>query len=332
MSISVIIPTFNEEKYIQQAIDSAHFADEILIIDSYSNDKTVAIAKNNNCKVIQREFDNFSNQKNYAIEQAKNEWIMILDADELLLPKLQQEITNITKNSTEHIAFKIPRRNYFINKFLNFGSDGTEKITRIFQKDKCKYQGLVHEKLYYEGSTGVLKNEMYHFTYQGFQHFISKKNNYSNLQSEQLFHKNKKTNFFQIVFKPLFRFFTELILKKGIFDGVAGYTTTNMNAYGVLSRYIKLRTLQNKTKSQELINLDSFSIKMLSEATNSANKYSKSPDLFLLVLNPIFTFLKFYIMKGYFLKGIDGYALSYLQGFKEFTTLLKQWFNQRELE
>ena len=148
MSITVIIPTYNEEKFIQQAIDSASFADEILVIDSYSTDQTIAIVEQNNCTLFQRKFDNFSNQKNYAIERAQHDWVMILDADELLLPNAQNEIQNaITKEG--YVAFQIPRHNFFINTFLAFGSNRKEKLTRVFNRNYCKYKGLVHEQIVY---------------------------------------------------------------------------------------------------------------------------------------------------------------------------------------
>jgi len=330
MSITVIIPTYNEEKFIQQAIDSASFADEILVIDSYSTDQTIAIVEQNNCTLFQRKFDNFSNQKNYAIERAQHDWVMILDADELLLPNAQNEIQNaITKEG--YVAFQIPRHNFFINTFLAFGSNRKEKLTRVFNRNYCKYKGLVHEQIVYNGNLGTLNNFMFHFTYKNLAHFISKKNKYSDLQSLQLLKKNKKANFFHILIKPLFRFFNELILRRGIFDGVPGLTTTTMNAFGVLSRYIKLRNHQQKTKSEKLISYNAYVGEIIKDAQESGSATDKSPSLFFLIFLPILTFFRFYIFKMYFLKSIDGYALSFLEGFKKYLSLTYRWLSRRNL-
>ncbi len=334
MSITVIIPTYNEEKYILQAIQSAQFADEILVIDSYSTDQTVAIAEANHCKVIQRVFDNFSNQKNYAMQHAQHDWIMLLDADELLVPRLQQEIaTTVQQKGTEYVAFTIPRHNFFMTKFLSFGSNRNERLIRCFHRKHCHYEGLVHEKLIYDGKLGQLSNFMYHYTYTSLSHFIAKKNKYATLQSQQLLKKQKKATPFHIIIKPLFRFFNELILRRGILDGIPGITTTAMNGYGVLSRYIKLRSLQHKSKHPALIEYTTHTDQLHKEAQQAAlnKQHASAPTLLWASIAPVGSFLYYYIGKLYFLKGIEGYALSYLQGFKKFQTLAYRWMHYRDI-
>ncbi|UZO80486.1 glycosyltransferase family 2 protein [Aquimarina sp. ERC-38] len=333
MSISVIIPTFNEEKHIQQAIDCVGFADEIIVIDSYSTDATIPIVKKNDCVFLQRKFDNFSNQKNFAIDRAKNDWIMILDADEFLLPKVQKEILNVLQQK-EFVAYQIPRSNYFINRFLKFGTDRSERPIRIFDRNYCRYEGLVHEKLVCNGKIGTLKNPMLHYTYKSLDHFIYKKNKYAELQSQQLLEKNQKVNYFHIVIKPMFRFFNELLLRVGLFDGVPGITTTTMNAYGVLSRYIKLRTKQGKTKYEKLLDYDCYISALTNKAKNNSyqNKSKHSPGIRSFIFKPFFTFCYYYFIKLHILKGIDGYAYSYTQGFYAYQVLIYDWLRLRELE
>ena len=333
MSLTVIIPTFNEEKHIQQAIDCVSFADEIIVIDSYSQDHTVEIIKNNPCRFLQREFDNFSNQKNFAIDKAQNDWIMILDADEFLLPRLQHEILE-AMCKPKCVAYQIPRSNYFINRFLKYGTDGNEKPVRIFDRKFCRYEGLVHEKLVCEGKIGTLQNSMLHYTYKSLRHYLYKKNKYADLQSQQLLQKSKTATFLHFVIKPTFRYFNELLLRGGIFDGVAGLTNTTMNAYGVLSRYVKLRTKQGKTKHTDLKNFDDFILSLNNRAIENSitEETKKSPSLISLILKSLGTFFNYYILKGKILKGIDGYAYSYIQAFSTYQVLIYKWLRLRDLE
>ncbi|MGO4910828.1 glycosyltransferase family 2 protein [Leeuwenhoekiella sp. W20_SRS_FM14] len=328
--ITVIIPTYNEERFIKQALQAASFADECLIIDSYSTDNTLAIAKQWNCKVIKRKFDDFSSQKNYAIKEAAHDWIFILDADEFLLPKLQEEIQQAIQ-SKKHQAYKVLRRNFFINRFLKNGSNGRDSAVRLINKNTCHYEGLVHERMIVAGSTGTLSSYMYHYTYTNLRTFLVKKNKYAALQAAQKHHKGAKTVFMHLLIKPAGRFWGEYILKKGFLDGVAGLTSTRMNGYGVLSRYIKLRNLSHKTKNEHLQGYDVFSLKLNEEA--SSNKID-SPILgaFSFWLLPKITFIKYYLFKGYILKGMDGYALSYLYSFQKFQRLIYGWLAKRGID
>ena len=328
--ITVIIPTFNEERFIEQAIQAASFADECLIIDSYSTDITVALAEKWKCRIIQRKFDDFSSQKNVAIKAATHDWIFILDADEYLLPKLQEEIKAAIK-SEKHQAYRILRRNFFINRFLKNGSNGRDSAVRLINKNKCHYEGLVHERMIVAGTTGTLSSFMYHYTYTDLRTFLSKKNKYSSLQAAQKLKNGSKTSLLQFIIKPAGRFWGEYILKKGFLDGIAGLTSTRMNGYGVLSRYVKLHNLSNKTKDERLKNYDNFSLKLNEKALE--NKIQK-PALgtFSFWLLPKLTFLNYYFLKGYFAKGMEGYALSYLYSFQKFQRLIYGWLYKRGIK
>ncbi|MEZ7496714.1 glycosyltransferase family 2 protein [Leeuwenhoekiella aequorea] len=328
--ITVIIPTYNEEHFIKQALQAASFADECIVIDSYSTDHTLEIAKGFNCKILERKFDDFSSQKNFAIKEAKNNWIFILDADEFLLPKLQKQIINAV-SSNQHKAYRILRRNFFINRFLKNGSNGRDSAIRLIHKNYCHYEGLVHERMIVNGSIGLLPAFMYHYTYSNLRTFLSKKNKYSSFQANQKHNKNSKTSYLHLLIKPSGRFWGEYILKGGFLDGIAGLTSTRMNGYGVLSRYVKLRNLNTKTKEERLQNYDSFS---LSLNTYAHSHPIKKPLLgyFSFLLLPKLTFIKYYLLKGNALKGKDGYALSYLYSFQKFQQLVYGWLEKRGLD
>ena len=238
--LSVIIPTYNEELYLEKALRSVQFADEIIVVDSMSTDKTVSIAEKYNCNVLSRKFDNFSNQKNHALEYATGEWILFIDADERVPNPLQQEILTAMA-SGKHAGYKLNFPHFYMNRFLYHHSDN---VTRLVIREKCHFEGSVHEKLIVDGTIGKLKNPVLHYTYKGLQHYISKKDSYAWFQAEQMLNKGKKATYFHLAFKPLYRFFNSYILRGGFLDGIPGLTVATINAYGVFSRYVKLMLLK----------------------------------------------------------------------------------------
>ncbi len=242
--ISVIIPTFNEEDYIIDALHSVSFADEIILIDSNSTDQTVALAKPYVTKILQREFDNFSAQKNYALKQATGEWVLFMDADERVSHSLEEEIINSIDNS-KHGGYKINFPHFFMTRFLYNQSND---VLRLVKREGAHFTGLVHEKLHCEGSIGKLKQKMIHYTYKGLNHYIAKKEKYAWFQAEQLFEKNKKTTYFHLFIKPSYRFFDSYIKKGGFRSGIPGLTVAAIDSYGVFSRYVKLILLNKNMK------------------------------------------------------------------------------------
>jgi len=149
MKITAIIPTLNEEINIEQAIKSVDFADEIIVIDSYSTDDTVLLANKHNVKVIMREFDDYSSQKNYAIEKAKHNWIYVLDADERVTPLLKKEIKEVVKNPNDFVGFYVYRTFYFAGKKLKYSGYQHDKVIRLFRKDTCRYNGKKSSRTYF---------------------------------------------------------------------------------------------------------------------------------------------------------------------------------------
>ena len=238
--LSVIIPTFNEEDYIERALRSVRFADEILVIDSESTDKTVTIAENYGARVVQRPFDNFSNQKNFALEHVTGDWVLFLDADERITYPLQTEIKDAIAANT-HGGYKLRFPHFFMNRFLY---SQTSKVLRLVRREGAHFTGLVHEKLHCEGTIGQLSNPVLHYTYKGLMHYIHKKESYAWFQAEQLHEKGKKTNVFQMFTRPFFRFFKAYIIKGGYREGIPGLAIATLNAYGVFLRYVKLILLR----------------------------------------------------------------------------------------
>lgn len=238
-TLAVIMPTLNEESYVEASLRSVRFADEIIVVDSFSTDNTPEIVKRYTTTFLQREFDNFSSQKNFALAHATTDWVLFLDADEQITYPLQQEILAAMKTE-KHSGYKLNFPHFYMNRFLYHHSND---VLRLVKRDGAVYTGKVHEKLQIKGSVGQLKNPVLHFTYKGLHHYIQKKESYAWFQAEQLQEKEKKTTFVHLFFKPGWRFFSSYIIKGGFRDGIPGLTIAAINAYGVFQRYVKLMLL-----------------------------------------------------------------------------------------
>ncbi|SHG44396.1 glycosyltransferase family 2 protein [Winogradskyella jejuensis] len=242
--ISALAITYNEESRIERYIKSLSFADEIIIVDGFSTDKTADIAKQYDVKFVQREFDNFSNQRNYAISLAKHNWVVFFDLDETISEELAKEIQQSVKNNTDVNAYKVKRNFHFMGKRIKYSGFQNDAVVRVFKKDTCKYNGkLVHETLEVDGKIGLLKAKSNHFSYKGIDAYNEKLTQYSRYQAEMLFKKNLRPNLYHFLVRPWYRFFHQYIIKLGILDGKEGFILAYCSAFAVFKRYIQLWTM-----------------------------------------------------------------------------------------
>ncbi len=246
--ITAIIPTFNEQERIRNSLKSAQFADEVIVIDSFSTDDTISIVKKSNAILLQRKFDNFSKQKNYAIQQASHDWIVWIDADEVLTKDLQQEIKSAIENPNENVGYYIYRIFFFKGKKMSFTGTQNDKLIRLFNRKHCRYEGIVHEKIIANGKIGVLNNKILHYSYISFDRYIVKLNQHSALKAQELYDKGLIITPFHLIIKPIARFIKHYFIKLGIFDGFYGFVISFALSYGVLVRYIKLWNLKQNNK------------------------------------------------------------------------------------
>lgn len=244
--ITAIIPTFNEESNIERALNSVSFADEIIIIDSFSSDATLVIAKENSkVKIIQRQFDDFSSQKNHAILSAKYNWIVALDADEEITEELKQEIVEKVNKPDDFSAFYIYRNFFFKNDKLNFTiSPKRDKVIRLFKKTENKYKGKVHEVIISSGKIGFLKHKINHYSYKSYSQYKNKIKKYAKLQAQELFEKGIFVTPYQLLIKPVIRFLIHFVLKLGFLDGIRGLKISFVHSYGVFQRYVEVLKLK----------------------------------------------------------------------------------------
>ena len=243
--LTVIIPTLNEESNVQRALDSAFFADEIIVIDSFSSDKTVEIVIDNKAKLIQRQFDDFSSQKNYAIRKATNDWIFLLDADEEITDELRESICFNLHSNEKHKGFILKRRTFMEGRRLYFGGFDN-KIARLFHKSESFYKGIVHETIQIDGSLGKLKGNLNHYTFRSMNQFKAKIEYYAKLKALELYSNQKKVTLYHQFMKPMLRFFIHYFFKLGFLNGYRGFQFSYILSYGVWKRFKLLKKLNNK--------------------------------------------------------------------------------------
>lgn len=244
--ITALAITYNEEENVKRYVESLSFADEIIFVDSQSTDKTIEIAEQMGVKVIQRKFDDFSNQRNFAIQQAHNDWILFFDLDEIIDPNLEKEIKSTLENPKEIAAFYIKRNFYFMGKRIKYGGWQNDKAIRLFNKNQCQYNGLVHELVKSSGKTSVLKNKLDHFSYKNFDNYNDKLNLYSKLQAENLYKLKKKPNLYHFFIRPTYRFLWQYIFRLGILDGKEGFILAYVHSFSVFKRYLQLWMMYRK--------------------------------------------------------------------------------------
>ncbi len=241
INLTAIITTFNEEHNIEDVIKSVEFANEILVVDSFSTDNTTQIAKSMGATVIEHEYINGATQKNWIIPQARNPWIILLDADERITAKLRTEITEILKTDPKESGFWIYRTFHFMGKLIKHSGWQNDKVIRLFKRDLCRYNNLnVHEEIVTEGPVGFLKNKIEHNSYRSMDEYISKINRYASLQAIDYDSRVKRITIYHLVFKPFYRFLKHYIIQAGFMDGFPGFTISVVSAYAVRMRYIKL--------------------------------------------------------------------------------------------
>jgi len=244
--LSVLIITLNEERYIKSLLEDIDFADEIIVIDSYSTDKTVEIINTfTNVKLIQNQFINYTSQRNFALDQAKNDWILFIDADEIITPKLKVEILSTINNKDAASAYLIYRTFMFKNKKLNFSGWQTDKIFRLFNKSACRYNEdrMVHEKLIVKGKIAVLKNKIIHFSYISYQEYKLKMKKYGILKANEKIKNGQKPVPLLQFFHPIYTFLYQYLIRLGFLDGIRGIIICYLNAYSIFIRYKEIRRI-----------------------------------------------------------------------------------------
>src|SRR5436189_289995 len=199
-SLTVIVPTFNEEATLRDCLDSVRFADEILVVDSYSSDATVAIARELGARVLQHEYVYSAKQKNWSIPQATHEWVLLVDSDERVTPELREEILALLAAGPRHDGYWIPRANHFLGRRIRRCGWGTDKVIRLFRRDVARYQDReVHAEIDLPGPLPVLRHALEHRSFRSFGQYWRKLQIYSAWGAAQLYKEGRRAGRLPIV-------------------------------------------------------------------------------------------------------------------------------------
>ena len=243
--ISIIVITKDEEKNISDCLKSVEWADEIIVIDAESNDKTVELAKIFTDKIFTKKWEGYVPQKKYALSLASNEWVLSVDADERITPELKNEILNLSPGN--FAGYKIRRKNFLLGKEITSCGWGNDYQLRLFKKEKTDLTDrLVHEGFTVDGKIGKLKNPMLHYTFSSFTEYFNKINYYTSLKAEELVKQKGKIGGWTIFSHTVSAFILFFINKHGFKDGVRGLIISLLHSVSTMLNYIKLWELQNK--------------------------------------------------------------------------------------
>lgn len=245
--LSVIIPTYNESMNIREAMESVRWADEIIIIDSYSTDGTTDIAEKLGATVYERSYSGPADQKNWAIPRARNEWVLLLDADERLTPALTDEIKEILAADTIPFdCYRLTRQNFFLGRQVNYSGWQGDTVVRLIRRDQCRYDDKqVHEEIVTTGlRVGTLRNKLLHYTFKDSNHYLDKIRRYAEWSALDHLERTPRVTAFHLFLKPLFRFFKHYIIQRGFLDGQVGLIISIILAWSVFLRYVRIKELR----------------------------------------------------------------------------------------
>ena len=246
--VSVLILAYNEEDRIADCINSVKsFADEIIVIDDFSTDRTAEISERLGAKVITRALDgNFSAQKNFAIDQARFDWIFSIDSDERVTEKLSKHIRSIVDENDQKFAYRVPRLNFFFDQPLKHGGWFPDYVTRLLPKAGTRVDGIVHEKFVHNCEEKNFPRDEYliHYPYKNWEHYFGKFNTYTTLAAKKMVDQGKSANVIDIIFRPIWAWFRMYILRFGFLDGKIGFFLATFHFFYTMVKYVKLYYLR----------------------------------------------------------------------------------------
>ena len=240
--LSVVVVTRNEEERIRACLESVAWADELIVVDAESDDKTASIAREVTDHVIVRPWPGYAAQKNYGLDLARGAWILSLDADEIVSPALREEISSIVHGAGEHVGYSVPRRNVFWGRWVRHGDLYPDWQLRLFRRGRGRFgERSVHESVTVDGSVGRLTGHLEHRSYRDVADFLERADRYSTLAAgEWLAAGHGCRPFLDLVLRPLGRFCGMYVVRAGFLDGWRGFLLAVLYGYYVLMRSVKV--------------------------------------------------------------------------------------------
>ena len=248
--VSVTIITLDEAEHIAAAIDSAAWADEIILIDSGSRDGTADIGRAKGARVVTRDWPGYVDQKNYAAGIAANDWIFSLDADERIPAALANEIKAVVASEPPKRAYRVPRVTFHLGRWIRTTDFYPDFQTRLYDRRAARWNGkYVHESVSVDGPVGQLREELEHYSYRDLRDHLDRINRYTTLAARQMHEAGRRAGPLDLLLHPPAAFLRTYILRRGILDGTVGLTLSLVNSYSVFLKFAKLWELERNPKS-----------------------------------------------------------------------------------
>ena len=239
--ISAVLIAQNEAEHIGAAVRSVAWADEVLVVDGGSGDDTVSLATEAGARVVNRPFDGFVQQKQFAVSQATHSWIFSLDADERCSEELASEIQTLRDDGFSHVGFRVPRLTYYLGQPIRTTDWYPDRQLRLFHRERGQWSGrLVHESVRVDGPTAALRGEILHHPYDSLRDHLAKLNRYTSLAAEQMWDEGRRASLLHCLGLPPIVFAKNYLLKRGLMSGGLGLVVSSMNALYVFLKYLKL--------------------------------------------------------------------------------------------
>lgn len=250
--LSVIVITKNEEPNVRECLESAKWADEIIVVDAGSTDKTVQIARKFTRNVFVRPWEGFGRAKNFALNHCSGDWILWLDADERVAPGLATEIRNVISSGDQPFqGYSVPRKAFFLGKWIRHCGWYPGRVVRLFRKGAGSFTThSVHERLTLRGKEGKLKTDLLHFTDPSLFHYFEKFNRYTSLAADDRTDHGWRPGAGDLLLRPLWTFFRMYVFKLGFLDGVHGFILCSNSAFYVFTKYAKSWERTKETSSR----------------------------------------------------------------------------------
>ncbi len=241
MPISVSIICYNEEKKIKRCLESVKWADEIVVLDSYSNDATLDICREYTDKIHQHKFDGHIEQKNRAIDLCANDWVFCIDADEVVSDELKKSILGIDIKNTKYMGFEIPRHVFYLGKWINHGGWYPDYKIRFFNRTSGRWGGInPHDTVIVNGNVSRLGGDLLHYSYENISAHLSQVDKFTNIMSLEYEKLGKIPSVINLTIRPFFKFIKSYFLKLGFLDGKRGFIIAIIASFYVFMKFVKL--------------------------------------------------------------------------------------------
>jgi len=253
MKITATVITFNEEHNIAEALESLGWADEIIVVDRESTDRTSEIARRFTDRVFIREWRGYSDQKNFAAEQAQNDWILSLDADERVSPELAAEIAHLKQAPEPKAAgFEMPRHTFYLGRWIKHSGWYPDRKLRLYDRRRASWRGdYVHESVEARGRVERLDGNILHFTVRNASEHHTRLDRYTTLAAQQAHANGRAGSVVSLIISPAFAFIRSYVLKLGFLDGVQGFIIARFAAHYAFLKHLKLWEMKHKVPKRD---------------------------------------------------------------------------------